>query len=217
MLKPWQVSPDDVCYLTCPLTVKLSRNYSGEGSAGAPPERQEVVVLFQQHASGLYRLAFRHLRSRIEAQEIVQECFLKFWEKRHEIGAAATDAKGYLYTCAYHAILNQVRHQHYWVYEDCSDDLIVEHEPQTSALEYEDLNSLYVQALTQLPAKRRRIFAMSRQQGLSNAKIAQELDISVKTVEAQMTQALKFLRHYFLAHGVVLSVFLLFALLYLEV
>jgi RNA polymerase sigma-70 factor (ECF subfamily) len=184
--------------------VKLSKNYSEEDSACAQQERQQLVLLFQQHAPSLYRLAFRHLRSRVEAQEIVQDCFLKFWEKRHEIGPAAS-AKGYLYTSAYHAILNQVRHQHYWVYEECSDELIIEYEPQTSTIEYEELNSLYATALTQLPAKRRQIFAMSRQQGLSNAKIAQDLNISIKTVEAQMTQALKFLRHYFLTHGVVWS------------
>ncbi|GGF09536.1 hypothetical protein GCM10011383_20920 [Hymenobacter cavernae] len=166
-------------------------------------------MLFRQHAPGLYQLAYNHLRSRAEAQEIVQDCFLKFWEKRHEVGAGDGAAKGYLYTSAYHAILNQVRRRHYWVYEDCPDDLMVEHEPQSSGLELEQLNDLYTNALAQLPAKRRQIFAMSRQQGLSNARIAQELNISIKTVENQMTQALKFLRHYFVAHGVLLDLVLL--------
>lgn len=194
--------------------MKLSKNFSEEDSPCLQEERQQLVLLFQQHAPSLYRLAFNHLRSQVEAQDIVQECFLKFWEKRREIGSDAASSKGYLYTSAYHAILNRVRHQHYWVYEECSDDLLIEHEPQTSTLEYEELNTLYATALTQLPAKRRQIFAMSRQQGLSNAKIAEELNISIKTVEAQMTQALRFLRHYFLAHGVVLSIFLLLSLIW---
>lgn len=189
--------------------MKLSKNLSEKGSTSSDGECQLLKLLFEQHAPSLYCLAFRHLRSRVEAQEIVQECFLKFWEKRDEIDPDAASFKGYLYTTAYHAILNQLRHQRYWVYEDCSDDLVSEDEPQISILEYEELNNLYATALAQLPAKRRQIFAMSRHQGLSNAKIAQQLDISIKTVEAQMTQALKFLRHYFLAHGAWLSILLL--------
>ena len=193
--------------------MKLTKNVSEEiGSALPNDEQQWFQLLFKQHASDLYHLAYNHLRSRVEAQEIVQNCFLKFWEKRHEIGPEASAAKGYLYTSAYHAILNQVRRQHYWVYEECPEDLVVEHESQSTGLEYEQLNDLYTTALAQLPVKRRQIFAMSRQQGLSNAKIAQELNISIKTVENQMTQALKFLRHYFVAHGVLLDFLLLLSL-----
>ena len=193
--------------------MKLTKNFPEEADATtSDDERQWFQMLFKQHASGLYHLAYNHLRSRAEAQEIVQDCFLKLWEKRHEVGSEATAAKGYLYTSAYHAILNQVRHRHYWVYEDCPDDLVVEHESQSSGLEYEQLQDLYNDALAQLPLKRRQIFAMSRQQGLSNAKIAQELNISIKTVENQMTQALKFLRHYFVAHGVLLEFMLLLSL-----
>lgn len=193
--------------------MKLTKNFPKEaGAATSDDERQWFQTLFKQHAAGLYHLAYNHLRSRVEAQEIVQDCFLKFWEKRHEAGRDDAAAKGYLYTSAYHAILNQVRHRHYWVYEDCPDDLVIEHEPQSSDLEYEQLQDLYNNALAQLPVKRRQIFAMSRQQGLSNAKIAQELNISIKTVENQMTQALKFLRHYFVAHGVLVEFILLFSL-----
>ncbi|OUJ74556.1 RNA polymerase sigma-70 factor [Hymenobacter crusticola] len=190
--------------------MKLTKNFPEDvGTATPDDERQWFQMLFKQHASGLYHLAYNHLRARAEAQEIVQDCFLKFWEKRHEVGRDATAAKGYLYKSAYHAILNQVRRRHYWVYEECPDDLVVDPEPQSSGLEYEQLQDLYNTALAQLPVKRRQIFAMSRQQGLSNAKIAQELNISIKTVENQMTQALKFLRHYFLAHGVLLEFMLL--------
>jgi RNA polymerase sigma-70 factor (ECF subfamily) len=57
--------------------------------------------------------------------------------------------------------------------------------------------------------RRREIFALSRQQGLSNVAIAQQLNVSVKCVENQMTQALRFLRLYFRAHGVSLMLALL--------
>jgi RNA polymerase sigma-70 factor (family 1) len=165
--------------------------------------------LFQLHASGIYRLAYNHLHSRAEAQEIVQDCFLKFWEKRQEVSADAAAIKGYLYTSAYHAILNQARRQHNWVYQDYPPHLTVEQEPPTAELEYQQLASCYTQAVARLPTKRREIFAMSRQQGLSNATIAQKLNISIKTVEAQITQSLKFLRTCFQAHGAVVALVLL--------
>lgn len=169
-------------------------------------------TLFKQHATGLYRLALSQLKSQAEAQEIVQECFLKFWEQRRELGDDLTAAKGYLYTSAYRAILNVLRRQHYWIYQECTEDLIVEHEPQNAELEYEELEHLYKVALEQLPPKRRQVFLMSRQQGLSYAAIAKELAISVKAVEEHMRLALKFLRVYFRAHGITLSLLFLWIL-----
>lgn len=162
---------------------------------------QLFKLLFQLHAPGVYRLAYNHLHSRAEAQEIVQDCFLKFWEKRHEVSSEAAAIKGYLYTSAYHAILNQVRRQHHWVYQDYPQHLAVDQEPPTAELEYQELASCYTHAVARLPTKRREIFSMSRQEGLSNATIAQKLNISTKTVEAQITQSLKFLRTCLQAHG----------------
>lgn len=190
--------------------MKLTKHVS-EIPASSSSENEEELFkrLFKQHASGIYRLANKELRSQVEAKEIVQECFLKFWEKRHEVSANPVAAKGYLYTCAYHAILNQVRRQHSWVYQDCAEDLMAAQASQSTELEYQELSLCYTHALAQLPAKRREIFMMSRQQGLSNAMIAQELSISIKTIEAQMTHALKFIRHYFRLRGVLPSLVVL--------
>ena len=184
--------------------VKLTKHIPAKPISSAEDKSELFRLLFKQHASGIYRLAYAQLRLRVDAQEIVQECFLKLWEKRHEVNPDPTSTKGYLYTSAYHAILNQVRRRHTWVYHDYPENLPAEREPQTFELEYQELSVLYTNALAQLPTKRRQIFAMSLQQGLSNLSIAQELDISIKTVEAQITHALKFLRTYFRAHGTTL-------------
>ena len=165
---------------------------------------QLFQALFKQYSSGIYRWAYSQLHSHVEAQEVVQECFLKYWEKRQEVSPDRAAIKSYLYTAAYHTMLNQARRHKNWTYQDYPEDLIAEPEPQTIALEYQELTSLYTSALAQLPAKRQQIFLMSRQEGLSNALIGQKLGISVKTVEAQITQALKFLRTYFVAHGMTL-------------
>lgn len=177
----------------------------GIDSASSEEDRQLFERLFGQHASGIYRLAYSQLHSRSMAQDIVQECFLKFWEKRRTVSADPAEMKGYLYTSARHAILNQLRSEHKWVYQDYPEHLRAETALQEEA-EYEELQALYCRALAHLPSKRQQIFSMSRQQGLSNASIARELNISIKTVEAQMTLAIKFIRRYFTAQGIVLSV-----------
>ena len=79
--------------------------------------------------------------------------------------------------------------------------------------EFSELETLYRTALEQLPPKRREIFILSRQQGLSYPEIAQQLNLSVKTVEAQMTHALMFLRDYFQTHGESIVVLALWAAL----
>ncbi len=62
------------------------------------------------------------------------------------------------------------------------------------AVEYADIKNKVDQLVTQLPEKRRKIYLLSREEGLSNQEIATELGISVKTVEDHMTHALRFLR-----------------------
>lgn len=176
---------------------------------------QAFDALFRQYSPRLYRFAFSYLKSRPEAEEIVQDCFLKVWEKRAEL---RTDVplKGYLFTIAHHAILNQLRHsKHQLVYQEYTLRASRDGGEAREDLDFAaaELETVYLAALEKLPPKRRHIFVLSRQQGLSYPEIAQELNISVKTVETQMAQALKFLRHYFELHGTVLSLVPLLLLL----
>jgi RNA polymerase sigma-70 factor (ECF subfamily) len=162
-------------------------------------DEQAFDALFGHYSALVYRFAYGYLKARTEAEEIVQECFLKIWERRQQL-RDDMPLKAYLFTTAHHAILNQLRqkqqHQRFQAYSAHTEPGQVGNEADYAALE-----TLYQAALEQLPPKRREIFMLSRQQGLSYPEIAAQLNLSVKTVEAQMTQALKFLRGYFQAHG----------------
>jgi len=165
-------------------------------------DSQAFDALFGQYSQRVYRFAYSYLKSRPEAEEIVQECFLKLWEKR--AGLRPEDSlKGYLFTIAHHTILNQLRqHRHYGAYQAA-----MAHVPPATAIstesqvEFAELEQVYLSALEKLPPKRRQVFTLSRQQGLSYPEIAREMNLSVKTVETQMAQALKFLRTYMRLHG----------------
>lgn len=162
-------------------------------------DEQAFDALFRHYSALVYRFSYSYLKSRVEAEEIVQDCFLKIWEKRHELREDLS-LKGYLFTTAHHAVLNLLRRSKHQVRFQAH---LAALRPvvATNGAEYSEIEALYQAALEKLPPKRRQIFVLSRQQGLSYAEIAQQLDLSAKTVEAQISQALKFLRLYFRAHG----------------
>ncbi|WP_170170423.1 RNA polymerase sigma-70 factor [Hymenobacter perfusus] len=177
-------------------------------------DQRAFDALFRQYSARVYRFAYGYLKSGAAAEEIVQECFLKIWERRHEL-RDDVPLKGYLFTVAHHTILNQLRHtRHHQAYQDYALFTGTATAATTDTdVAFAELETLYLAALEKLPPKRRHIFTLSRQQGLSYAEIAQELGISVKTVETQMAQALHFLRLYFQAHGTALSLLPLLLLL----
>lgn len=158
-------------------------------------------ALFRHYSALVYRFAYSYLKARPEAEEIVQECFLKIWEKRAQIHDDVP-LKGYLFTVAHHAVLNQLRRRQHHLRFQAYTTAAAPQQPQVgNEAEFAELETLYRSALAQLPPKRREIFELSRQQGLSYPEIAQQLNLSVKTVEAQMSHALKFMREYFHTHG----------------
>ncbi len=190
--------------------MRVSREFSDAACLARLRENQPQAFneLFTLYAPRLCRFAYGYLKSQADAEEVVQDCFLKVWARRHEFDEGIV-FKTYLYTCAYHAVLKQLQAQRAWVFEDCQEALLITEDSPAQPLEYAELEALYQAALAQLPPKRRQVFVLSRQAGLSYAGIAKELNISVKSVETQMTHALKFLRTYFRAHGILLSVALL--------
>ena len=156
-------------------------------------------ALFRHYSPLIYRFAYSYLKARPEAEEIVQDCFLKIWEKREQIHGDVP-LKSYLFTVAHHAVLNQLRRQQHHLRFQAHNAVQPPGQVGNEA-DFIELEGIYRTALDKLPPKRREIFELSRQKGLSYPEIAQRLNLSVKTVEAQMTHALKFMRGYFHAHG----------------
>ncbi len=130
-----------------------------------------------------------------EAEEIIQNLFLRLWIKRKEI-VINSSLKAYLYRSVQNDALNYLNHEKikekYFTYKEKVKDNFndnVQHK-----LENEELEILIKRALLMLPEKRREIFELSRFEGLKYAEIAKKLSVSIKTVETQMSRALKSLR-----------------------
>lgn len=140
---------------------------------------------------------------------MVQEVFSRVWEKRHDLDAQYAFS-GFVFSITYRLALNQIRHRKYQTRlqtEMKSDPMVNETE---DAIILADLQNLSRAAIASMPLKRRMIFEMVRDQHMSYKEVAGHLNISTKTVDAQMTAAMKFLRRFFRKNSITLLVFTLF-------
>lgn len=129
------------------------------------------------------------------AEEIVQELFYVFWKERESIQVYRS-LKNYLYGAVRNRSFQYLEHQN--VRSKYREFVLSEELPGTFSpqeqMEYKELLAIIKKILRQLPERRQRIFHLHRFEGMKYAEIANELSISVKTVEAEMTKALHALR-----------------------
>ena len=150
--------------------------------------------VFRTHYAHLVRMAQSVVRESALAEEIVQEVMLELWRRRESLQVEQT-FRAYLIRSTRNRALNHIRHQR-----------IVEREaaaaavdpPSSPSAEDEvlgvELERAVRDAIDGLPEDCREVFQLSREQGLKYAEIATALEISVKTVEKRMGQALAQLR-----------------------
>jgi RNA polymerase sigma-70 factor, ECF subfamily len=150
--------------------------------------------LFKEHFKSLYAYAYTILKDEIMAEEIVQQVFFKIWD-RQSLAAIETSVKAYLYKSVYHDSLNYLKHQKIKnQYEAYAMHQNKHQSENTSGIGLKELENRLRKAMNDLPQQCRTIFQLSRFEGLKYQEIANQLNISVKTVENQMGKALKQLR-----------------------
>ena len=150
-------------------------------------------TLFQKYSSRLYYFAFRYLKSEDEAEELVQEVFTIIWEKRRNLKEELS-FKSFLFTISFNIIKKHFRARTY-LSEYYKKIANIETDTVTSQkIIYNSLFQFLNELVNKLPERRREIFIKSRFEGLSIKEIAKNLGISHKTVENQLTDALKYIR-----------------------
>lgn len=149
--------------------------------------------LFKEYSRRLYRFAYGYLKSEQESEELVQEVFTIIWEKRKDLKSELS-FKSFLFTISFNIIKKHFRREAYiseYFKIRISEDIDLE---TTKKVTYDSLYHYVSELVEQLPERRKAIFIKSRFEGLSIKEIAEELQISHKTVENQLTDALKFIR-----------------------
>ena len=155
---------------------------------------QSYETLFKRYYQELYRFAYTYLRDQVPSEEMAQEVFLYIWEKRSQIEIKTT-LKTYLYSAVKNKCLNYIKYEvpRKNELEESHLALMITSQPDNED-DSEKLKKYISEAIDQLPTKCGQIFILSRNAGLTYDEIAEEMDISVKTVENQMSIALKKLR-----------------------
>jgi RNA polymerase sigma-70 factor (ECF subfamily) len=156
-----------------------------------PMDRQSFEKLFREYFTVLMTFSRKILGDEDDAREVVHQVFIKLWEKRDDIDLS-TSLKPYLFTAVNNRSLNVIRDRKKFSSEQVPEQA---GELDVSAqIEAMELEEKIREVIASLPEKCRVIFELNRFEGLKYSEIASQLDISVKTVENQMSKALKILR-----------------------
>ncbi len=153
-------------------------------------------VLYHTYSQKLYGFAFSMLKNHEDAKEVVQETFFKIWEKRDRIDPSGS-IQAFLFSVSYHTTIDllrqRLRNDQYRIYlQNRLPEQ--EHSSEEDPAYYQELVRIVDETVRDLPEQRRKIYLLSREEGLSHREIAEKLNISVKTVENQINLALKAIR-----------------------
>lgn len=157
--------------------------------------------LFRAYYEDLCQFATRYLSSTEEIEDLVQEIFVSVWKRRQALDPQQS-IRGYLYSATRNEALKHLNQKKRQFNVSDTQQAFQERSLRGSpekVLRNKELETEAQEALRALPERRREIFLLSRQHGLTYAEIAELLNISIKTVETQMGRALSTLEEHFSA------------------
>ena len=165
----------------------ISRLQKGEEAA--------YELLFKEYYQVLTLFANKYLNDLEQAKELVQDLFVHLYEKRDQLDINSS-LKSYLFRSTHNRCLNfinarKIRQKYAAYVNQHSDNTVNTLEQEVNKAELE--HALY-KAINDLPPRCRSIFKMNRFDGLSNGEIASKLKLSKRTVETQISKALRILR-----------------------
>lgn len=171
-------------------------------------DKNAINLLYEKYSKRLYNFAFAYLKTEADALDIVQEVFINVWNKRNDL-RNDTNLEAYLFTVTRNSIISifrkKITEKQYL--EHLKTVAVLHHSSTEETLDYEALSERLKELVIQLPEQRRLIFKMSKEKGMSNKAIAEELQISVKTVEDHITKARHFLKKQMSEYGMIAILF----------
>lgn len=156
--------------------------------------KDEVVFdfIFKYYYTSLCSYALNYVKQDSAAEDIVQTFFVRLWTRSEKL-ELNTSIKNYLFSSIKNSCLDFIKHQHVANrFSEWAKNNIDNHTPEMYV--ESELEELLKKATSKLPTRCKEVFELSRFSGLSNQEIADQLDISKRTVEKHITNALEILR-----------------------
>lgn len=167
-------------------------------------DKSAVDKLFNYYYPRLYHFSKSILKIETEIDDILQEVFVKIWLNRHKISNAET-FNSYIFTIAKNEVLNLIRSnvRNQTFREELFRQSVAEEYQLQNQLEFNEIKNGIDKIVASLPEKRQQVFNLSRNEGLSNKEIAQQLNISEKTIEDHITHAIKHIKIHLKEMGII--------------
>ncbi|MCE4563344.1 RNA polymerase sigma-70 factor [Maribellus sp. CM-23] len=161
-------------------------------------DKKAFQKLFEKYALRIYHFSFSYLKNENDAEELVQNVFLKIWDKREFIDTSQ-NIKAFIFKIAVNTIYDFIRHkniehafQDYARLNYKTSDNFTWH-----SVIFEEMQGTLNNLVARLPDQQQTIFRLSKQEGLTNDEIAEKLNLSKRTVENHLYRALSFLKKHF--------------------
>ncbi len=171
-------------------------------------DKDAINGIFQAYSKRLYNFAFAYLKTEGDSKDVVQDVFVSLWNNRNSL-KEDTNLEAYLFTITRNSVISIFRKkitEHHYL-RHLRETAIFQYSENDEQYDYENLSLKIKGLIDQLPEQRKLIFKLSKEQGLSNKAIAEELNISVKTVEDHMTKARRFLKSQLTEYGLAALLF----------
>jgi RNA polymerase sigma-70 factor (ECF subfamily) len=152
--------------------------------------------IYKKYSVRIYSFVFGIIKSKDDAEDIVQEVFIKLWDKRKSLNEHLS-FKSFLFTIAYNTTISMIRKrvkEKDFIMMVRSKQIPLNSDSVDLKLEFQELQEKLDKTIEDLPKRQKQVFVLSRREELSYKEIAKKMGISVNTVENHMSKALKFIR-----------------------
>jgi len=174
----------------------------------ANEDKTAYQKLFEEYAPRIYSFSLKYLNNKSDAEELVQDVFLKIWEKRKTLDASL-NIKAFIFKIAVNTIYDFIRRKNIeHAFEDYARLNYTTNENYTwHDVIFKEMQQKLESLMAQLPEQQQKIFKLSKLEGCSNDEIAQKMKLSKRTVENHLYRSLSFLKKHLKNESLVFLLF----------
>lgn len=177
-------------------------------------DEQAFRELYARHSRQVLAFAYHLTHSAIDAEDIMQDTFLRLWTNREQLPEIASFAN-YIFIIARNKTMDHLRKVSLQqrLIDQVWANITEQGDDAAQQLDARESGALVQKALALLPEQKQVVFRLSRQQGLSHEEIAAQMGLSKSRVKNLLVETLRFIRVYLARHSVLLAVFIRLACL----